>query len=127
MRPPSGADTSASRREPPRTSSVPSPPSATGIAVASAPPARSPRASASAASRADKTPFRLPGAASARIGFLLLRHLALPRAAHPLQHRERQALAREEGEPDAHTDRRLNRMQPDPEREAARVPGAGAR
>src|SRR6266542_3070558 len=61
--PPSGADTSARRTAPPSTSSVPSPPSATGTAIASAPPARRPFASASAAAAADKTPFRLAGAA----------------------------------------------------------------
>src|SRR5262249_17000935 len=122
---PSGSETLASCTSPPITSAVPSPPSATGSAAASAPPPSSPSTRSLAASTAVTTPFRLAGHASARtLVFLgsglellrLLRHLA--------QRRDREALAGEEDEPDADADRRLDRLQPDPEREALAVGNA---
>src|SRR5213078_3657846 len=85
----------------PSTSAVPSPPSAIGHSSASEPAAAKPRARKSAASRAERTPLRLAGHASARtslaavLGELLLglvRNLRLGRVWHPPQHREREAL-----------------------------------
>src|SRR5262249_58205895 len=111
---------------PPRTpSAAPAPPWAPGSAAAAAPPRWSPSRRSLAASTAVTTPFRLAGHASARtLVFLgsglellrLLRHLA--------QRRDREALAGEEDEPDADADRRLDRLQPDPEREALAVGNA---
>src|SRR5438477_5041411 len=90
--------TEAASTRPGTTSAVPSPPSASG---SSSQPPR-PRASAAAAARAERTPLRLPGHASAlgRDDILLglLGKLRLRGARHHLQHRERQPLAREEEE-----------------------------
>src|SRR4051794_25187220 len=122
---PSGSETIASCASPPITSAVPSPPSATGSATASAPPRSSPSASSAAASTAETTPLRLAGHASARTLVLLGGGLHLGRILrHLAQHRDRQALACEEDEPDPDADRRLDRLQPDREREALAIGNA---
>ena len=109
---------------------VPSPPSATGNSSASAPPRRSPSPSAAAAAAASRTPLRLAGHASARTRSSL--RAALPRPPprrsvgvgcrrHAAQARERQALVREEDQPEADADRSLDRLQPEAERDTVRV------
>src|SRR5439155_18064720 len=108
---PNASGTSASRHSPPSTacstSSVPSPPSATGSSSTAA-HERNPSASAAAASRADRTPLRLAGHASARAFFirdrLLLRGLRLRCVRHHPQHRDGKAFARKEDEADADPD-----------------------
>src|SRR3954471_6072460 len=116
----------------PSTSAVPSPPSAIGAGSASTPARAKPSARSRAASRAERTPWRLAGDASARTGLaafrrsrflgLLFGHLRLARVRHPAQHREREALPREEDPAHADADRGLDRRQqkadvPRPERE----------
>src|SRR5439155_327246 len=122
----------ASRHSPPSaawsTSSVPSPPSATGSSSASA-HVRRPSARAPAASRAERTPLRLAGHASARasgIGGLLrrprtFRNLRLRRVRHHAQHRERQSLAREKDQTHPDADRRLDRLQTEAESDTGRA------
>src|SRR5262245_24714745 len=107
---------------PPITCAVPSPPSATGSATASAPPRSSPSTRRAAASTAETTPLRLAGHASARTLVFLGSGLQLGRLLrHLAQRRDRQALAGEEDEPHADAHRRLDRLQPDPEGEALAV------
>ena len=107
------------------TSAVPSPPSATGASSTSTPSTRRiPAASSIAASSGVRTPLRLAGDASAStLRLLLERRLAgfLGRLVHVAQRRVRQPFTREEDEPDADADRRLDRLQPDAERDAVRV------
>src|SRR5215204_3076419 len=122
---PSGSETVASRQSPPSvgasTSSVPSPPSATGSSTA--PP--SPSARAAAASRAERTPLRLAGHASAftrrRRPELLDDRLLRFLVRHPAQRLEREPLAHEEDQPDAYADRHLQHLEAEPEGEPGRV------
>src|SRR5205823_1669677 len=124
---PNGSETRAARHSPPsercRTDAVPSPPSATGRAAASTPwTRRSPRTRRAAASTGPRTPLRLAGHARAcRVRLLhRLRQLGV-RLGHVLEHGVREPLPREEEEPDADADGRLDRLQADPERDALRV------
>ena len=112
--------------EQPSTSAVPSPPSATGIASASAPARREPLGQrgrrvgrAEDALEASRARERASRAASRRSDRRLLAsgHSRLGHLGHLAQHREREPLAAEEDQPDADADRRLDRLQPDPERE----------
>src|SRR5689334_18912555 len=128
--------TAPSGRRPASAASVPSPPSASGSCAHATPASANPAASAAAASRAERTALRLSGHASALgldIRLRLLRvvavpaHLGLRGARHDLEHRERQALAREEDEPDADADRGLDRLQPEAVRDADRGRDAVAR
>src|SRR5207248_11637645 len=121
------------RREP-SASTVPSPPSASGNCVHSTPACAKPSASAAAAARAERTALRLAGHASACnlvipallcVG-LLLAHLRLVCRRHHLQHREREALTREEQEPDTDPDRGLDRLEAEAVCDAVRVRDAVA-
>src|SRR6516225_6700851 len=123
---PSGSETTAVRHSPPRAacsaSAVPLPPSATGSSTASTPSTRrNPAARCAAASTGVRTPLRLAGHASARAFGLrltrLLGELFLLLLVHLLEHGVRDALAREEDRADADPDRRLDRLQTDPERD----------
>ena len=78
--------------------------------------------------RGERTPLRLAGHASARRPRLqclldgrLVELRVAGRLGHPLERGVREALARQEDEADADAHRRLDRLQPEPEREAARV------
>src|SRR6266487_2636263 len=125
---PNASATSTSRHSPPSaacsTSSVPSPPSATGSWSTSA-HERNPSASAAAASRADSTPLRLAGHASARAfcirDRLLLRGLCLRRVRHHPEHRDGKAFARKEDQADADPDGRLDGLEAERERDPTRL------
>src|SRR5437868_2141445 len=120
----------ARRPAPPSTVAVPPTPTITAAGPAESTATRSsprPRlaASSAAASTAETTPLRLAGHASARTLVLLGGGLHLGRILrHLAQHRDRQALACEEDEPDPDADRRLDRLQPDREREALAIGNA---
>src|SRR5204862_2312942 len=119
----SGTETRATTRAP-SVSPVPSPPSAIGSSSASAPPARSPSARTAAASRAERTPLRLAGDASARtLGGrnLFLGDLDRLRSGHHPQHRKREPFPRQEEHPHADADRRLDRLKAEAEGDPARL------
>src|SRR2546427_1329851 len=105
---PNASVTGVSRHSPPsaayRTSSVPSPPSATGSSSTSA-HERKPSDRAAAAARADSTPLRLAGHASARaFGIrdrLLLPSLRLRGVWHHPEHCDGETFTREEDQADA--------------------------
>src|SRR5581483_5855973 len=125
---PSGSGTRAARHSPPSaactTSHSPSPPSATGSASASTPPRSRPRVSSSAAWRAERTPLRLAGDASASTFGLRPRDVVdalLDGLVDLLQRGVRQPLARKEDEADADPNRGLDRLQADAERDPARI------
>ena len=89
---------------------------------------RSPVASAAAASTASQDALEASRARRARAGSPLRGRLGASSSSagrigggHVLQHRVREPLAGEEDQPDPDADRGLDRLQPDPEREAARV------
>ena len=63
---------------------------------------------------------------SSSVVVFLVAHLCLIGGRHHLQHRERQTLAREEQQPDADADRRLDRLQAEAVRNAVRVGDAVA-
>src|SRR4051794_15070221 len=117
--------TAASATRPASASAVPSPPSASGSSSHSTPASAKPAASAAAASRAARTALRLSGQASARGLCILVRlrgaHLRLVGSRHHLEHRERQALAREEEQPDPDSYGCLDRLETEAERDAVRV------
>ena len=131
---PSGSDAGASRHSPPSvrasTSAVPSPPSATGSSSHSQPSTRrTPSAERGRgldrredAFEASRTCERAQARASSACSTAASSSSASPaRVRHPLERGVREPLAREEDEADADADRRLDRLQADPEREAARV------
>src|SRR5262249_31853985 len=103
------------------TSTVPSPPSATGILAHGTPTRSTPTATADAAAEGGRTPLRLAGHASARalmLGRLLhllrSRGLLFDHTRHLPQARERDPLAGKEHEPDSNSDRRLDRLESEP-------------
>src|SRR5262245_25500891 len=136
---PNASTVSTSSKTEHSASTVPSPPSAIGVASASTPAAAKPSLRAAAAAVALSEFLRLAGHASA-LGLMLCRSLGQrwrgvvaalrlvggdsPR--HLAQPRERQPFASEEDQPDTDADRRLDRLEAEAERDPLPVVDAVA-